>query len=281
MNESALYSVLPKIYGDQIQSCSGSHMEEIRLRVGQPACIRCEMEEKLIWPCVEHGHLEELIQRASRFSAYACADSLREGYLSIEGGHRIGVCGTGHIRDGELISLRLPTSVSIRIANQVQGCAETLYQKLIGSVLILGPPGRGKTTLLRDLIVHLSEKGHQRVGLVDERGEIAACVDGKPQLWVGSRTDILVNVRKDRGIMMLLRTMNPQWIAVDEITAERDIQAMEQASYCGIRMIATAHAGNISDLRRRPLYRRLMETGLFSQAAVILPDRSYRVEELP
>jgi stage III sporulation protein AA len=147
-------------------------------------------------------------------------------------------------------------------------------------MLILGPPGRGKTTLLRDLLVHLSDRGLQRIGLVDERGEIAACVEGTPQLYVGSRTDVLTNIRKDSGIMILMRSMNPQWIAVDEITAEHDIHAMEQASYCGVKLIATAHGESLADLKKRPLYKKLLNTGVFGQAAVIYPDRTYRIEEI-
>lgn len=280
MKTTALLHVLPEIFSRQIQNLPLDGLEELRMRVGQPLLMQYGEKDYQCWPCVEKQHLEEVLQRASRYSPYACADSLREGYLTIEGGYRIGVCGTGFIRDNDLHSLKNPTSVLIRVPSQRRGCADKLYRNLSGSTMILGPPGRGKTTLLRDLIVCLSEEGHQRVGLVDERNEIAACVEGIPQFWVGSRTDILVNVRKDIGIMMLMRTMNPQWITVDEITAERDLIAIEQASYCGVKLIATAHADSVSDLKKRPLYRRLLKTCVFSSAAVLLPDRTYRLEEI-
>ena len=273
-------TVLPDIYGDQINRLPVKRVEEIRMRVGQPLVLRTDEDEIQIWPQVNSKDLEEVLQRATRFSVHSCAESLREGYVTIEGGHRIGVCGTGFIREGHLQSLRLVTSVCIRIANQISGCAENIYSSIKGSVLIIGPPGRGKTTLLRDLVAHLSDKACQRVGLVDERGEIAACVEGIPQLWVGRRTDILSNVRKDNGIMMLLRTMNPQWIAVDEITAEHDILAMEQAAYCGVNLMATAHGNNPRNLTKRPLYKKLLESGVFSQIAVIQSDRTCRVEEI-
>lgn len=271
-------TVLPDVYGQEIQTMELGTLEEIRLRVGQPVSLHYSSCEKDIWPCVETHHLEEIIQRACHHSAHICAETLRDGYLTIEGGHRIGVCGTGYIRNSELQTLRMPSSVSVRIAKQVRGCAKKLLPDLTASTLILGSPGRGKTTLLRDAIALLSDQRLQRVGLVDERGEIAACVGGIPQLYVGKRTDVLTNVRKDLAIMMLLRTMNPQWIAVDEITAERDILAMEQASYCGIRLLATAHADSLADLNRRPLYRRLLKTGVFSQAVILKPDRTYKLE---
>lgn len=273
-------AILPDMFGSEIGKLPAEGLEEIRMRVGQPVCIRFTDHEQEIWPRVESHHLEEILQRACHHSAYTCADTLREGYLTIEGGHRIGVCGSGFTRSDGLQTLRMLSSISLRIAKQVRGCSEMLLPRLTASTLILGPPGRGKTTLLRDAVALLSDRRRQRVGLVDERGEIAACVNGIPQLHIGERTDVLVNVRKDAAIMMLLRTMNPQWIAVDEITAERDVLTMEQAAYCGVKILATAHADSVSDLRNRPLYLRLLETGVFFQAAVLHADRTYHLEEI-
>ena len=271
-------AVLPEVYGRQIKDLQLEKLQEIRMRVGQPVALNFSDSDREVWPHVTPRHLEEVIQRACHHSAHLGAQSLREGYLTTEGGHRIGVCGFGYSKENELQTLRMPSSISIRIARRVSGFADKLLPVLQSSTLLLGPPGYGKTTLLRDAVALLSDHRKQRVGLVDERGEIAACVGGVPQLYVGKRTDVLVNVRKDAAIMMLLRTMNPQWIAVDEITAERDILAMEQAAYCGICLLATAHADSVADLEKRPLYRRLLETGVFSQAAVIMSDRTYNVE---
>ena len=273
-------NVLPEIYGTQIAAMQTDILEEIRMRVGHPVMLRCAKHETEIWPKVQPSHLEEVLQRASHHSAHLSAQTLREGYLTMEGGHRIGVCGSGFARENELLTIRMPSSVCIRVAKQVSGFADRLLPSLTSSTLILGPPGCGKTTLLRDAVKLLSDRNQYRVGLVDERGEIAACVGGVPQLYVGKRTDVLVNVRKEAAIMMLLRTMSPQWIAVDEITAQRDILAMEQASYCGMRLLATAHADSTADLKKRPLYRQLLETGVFSQAAVLSPDRTYKVEAI-
>lgn len=272
--------ILPEVYGNALKLWALTGLEEIRMRVGQPVCLRTAGTEKELWPRVEAEHLEQVIQRACHHSVYACMDTLREGYLTIEGGHRIGVCGWGVARGEEIQTLHLPSSLVIRVARQVPGCADRLLPQLNTSTLILGPPGRGKTTLLRDAIRQLSDRRRQRVGLVDERGEIAACTGGVPQLAIGSRTDVLVNIRKDTAIMMLLRTMTPQWIAVDEITAQRDIAAMEQAAYCGAFILATAHAGCVDDLKRRPLYKKLLESRVFTKAAVLREDRSYDVEEV-
>ena len=272
--------VLPEVYSQGIASWDLTTLEEIRMRVGQPVSLRMGCVEKELWPRVEPEHLDQVIQRACHHSVYACMDTLREGYLTIEGGHRIGVCGSGVDRDGRLRTLHLPSSLVLRIAKQVPGCADKLFPFLDVSTLILGPPGRGKTTVLRDAVRLLSDRKKQRVGLVDERGEIAACIGGVPQLCIGGRTDVLVNVRKSTAIMMLLRTMTPQWIAVDEITEQADIEVMEQAAYCGAYILATAHAFDAEDLKKRPLYRRLLESCVFSRTVVLREDRSYEIVEV-
>lgn len=171
----------------------------------------------------------------------------------------MGVCGEVVWENNAIHSLRNFSSISIRIAHEHKGIG-TIPSR---STLILGPPGCGKTTLLRDCVRLLSDADECRVALLDERGEIAACRDGVPGFDVGGHTDILTGCQKATGIIMLLRTMNPQWIAVDEITREEDIRAMVQASYCGVRLLATAHADSLQDLQRRPIYRELMEQKVF------------------
>ncbi len=273
--------LLPDCYGRQLQTCSWEGLEEIRLAAGQPLRLRrCGREEEL-WPLAGPEHLEDLLLRACRQSVYACADSLRRGFLTVEGGHRIGVCGMGVMEHGAVHTIRSPSSLNIRIAHGVTGCADRLLPMLTESTLLLGPPGSGKTTLLRDAVRQISDRRRQRVGLADERGEVAACMDGTPQLAVGGRTDVLTAIDKPTAVMMLLRTMNPQWIALDEVTAPADIQALNQAAYCGVRLLATAHGGGLEDLRRRPLYRRLTDAGIFKRVVLLRQDKSYTMEEVP
>ena len=132
--------------------------------------------------------------------------------------------------------------------------------------------------LLRDLIRQLSDRFGWRICVVDERLELAACASGVPQFRLGAHTDVLSGAPKAAGIELLLRTMNPEWIAVDEITAEADIAAIRRASYCGVRFLATAHAADRRELESRPLYRALLQDGFFRMAAFLLPDRSVRIE---
>ena len=271
--------LLPEVYRQQIKPKDWIGLEELRCGYGSPMYLRYGERERELWPQADTFLVEEILQRACHHSAYAYADTIRQGYITVEGGHRIGICGFGVTENNLVRTVKEPSSLNIRVAKQVFGCGERLVSEMHHSTLLLGPPGSGKTTLLRDIVRLLSDKCSRRVGLADERGELSATVNGKAQLNVGLRTDVLVNVPKAEAIMMLLRTMNPNWIAVDEITAAEDIISIEQAAYCGVKLLATAHGDSLLDLKKRPLYRRLMETGVFQQIVVLKWDKSYRIEE--
>ncbi len=253
--------------------------EELRLRSGQKmSLLGPEGETSISEEPVTGQDLQAVLDRATEFSAYRCAGSIRQGYVTVRGGCRVGICGTAVLRGGEIATVGELSSLSIRIARAALGVAKDVYPKLwsegsFESTLILSPPGGGKTTLLRDLIRCLS-KGSQthpalRVAVVDERGEIAAARGGCAQFDVGPHTDILTGTEKAEGISMLLRAMNPQVIAVDEITAPEDIRAMTVAANCGVAFLATVHGRDLDELRRRKLCRELLDTELFHQFIVL------------
>ena len=253
--------------------------EEFRLRSGQKmSLLGPEGETSISEEPVTGQDLQAVLDRATEFSAYRCAGSIRQGYVTVRGGCRVGICGTAVLRGGEIATVGELSSLSIRIARAALGVAKDVYPKLwsegsFESTLILSPPGGGKTTLLRDLIRCLS-KGSQthpalRVAVVDERGEIAAARGGCAQFDVGPHTDILTGTEKAEGISMLLRAMNPQVIAVDEITAPEDIRAMTVAANCGVAFLATVHGRDLDELRRRKLCRELLDTELFHQFIVL------------
>lgn len=266
--------------------------EELRLRAGWPMTVLLEGAERPLGGAPVRGEeLEQLVEIASCASIHTVLDQVRQGYLTVAGGHRIGLCGTAVLREGEIYALRGLSSASLRIARQVKGAAAAILDGLcpggrLADTLILAPPGLGKTTLLRDIIRAVSEgEGCTplRVALADERGEVAALYGGMPQLAVGRRTDVVEGCPKAQGLMLLLRAMNPQVLAVDEITAPEDVRALAAAAGCGATLLATAHGGERADLERRNIYRPVLEEGLFRFLVRILRDgnaRKYLVEEL-
>lgn len=271
--------------------------EEFRLRTGRPMTIvTCEGEvlvsDEMPMPLVTQSDLEQLCDMVTGYSRYAVSETLSKGYLIGRGGFRVGVCGTAVLRDGVNTNLRDISSVAVRISRQVRGLAEPLLAALwepegFPSTLLLAPPGAGKTTLLRDMICALSSGSEVRpacrVAVVDERGELAAMYRGVPQLDIGPHTDVLDGCPKALGITMLLRAINPQIMAVDEITAEEDLRAMAAAANCGVKLLATIHAADRAELTRKPLFARLLDMQVFRRLVTISVEegrRVYRTETL-
>lgn len=282
--------LFPQPMRDAVQTLlaeRGERVEELRLRNGCRAGWVTAGRELSFGgsrlPPVTAELLEEIVRRASGNATYAVQEQLCKGFLSLPGGHRLGLCGTAAIEGRTIKTVRSYQSLALRLAGERTGCAEAVacfVQAHPGSTLILGPPGVGKTTVLRDLVRQTSDRWGCRVGLVDERGELAACRDGLPQLDVGQHTDVLTGVPKGTAMELLLRTMAPDWVALDEITAAEDVEAMEHAAYCGVRFYATAHAACLTDLLGRPLYRRLLKARVFENVALIRRDRSITCERM-
>lgn len=259
--------------------------EELRLRAGHPMTVLLPQGEQSLASeaVVTQGDLELLCDTVTGYSRYTASETMARGYITARGGFRVGLCGTVVLQEGKSINLRNLSSACVRIAREIPGLAQDLAPQLFQngrycSTLIIAPPGLGKTTLLRDLVRCLSDGTDtlpaHRVSLVDERGEVAVMLDGTPQMEVGCHTDVMDACPKSVAIPMLLRSANPQIIAVDEITQPRDLAAMEEAAYCGVRFLATIHADGPSDLPKRPLLQKLQKMRLFEKSVTIrMTDR--------
>lgn len=260
-NEQQLLSILPQ----RLRSADYRETRELRLRVGQRPRLDMGQSFRELDGAVTEEELRYIVNAASRYSPWS-AQSIAQGYLTAPGGHRIGLCGEGAGK-----TLREVTSVCIRIARDYTGIAAGLPME--GNLLILGAPGSGKTTLLRDYIRQRARRS--AVCVVDERREIFPGGFDR-----SGSIDVLSGVPKEQGMDMVLRCMSPRVIAMDEVTSAGDCEALIRAAWCGVELVATAHAGSTNDLKDRPVYRPLLETGLFSRVAVLDSRQSWHIREV-
>lgn len=262
-------------------------LQEIRLRVNSPLMIICDNEEMLISPegrpigrreqayMITYNDIRETMEYISNYSLYAYEDEIRQGFITIQGGHRVGIAGKIVLEDRQIKNIKYISFINIRLSHQIQGCADRVMPFIknregIYHTLIISPPRCGKTTILRDIIRQISDGDDGiNVGVVDERSEIAACHLGIPQNDLGIRTDVLDCCPKAEGMMMLIRSMSPQVIAVDEVGSRADLDAIEYVMNCGCKLIATVHGNSIDDLKSRPVLRRLVEERIFERYVVL------------
>lgn len=248
-----------------------NNLQEIRLRLHQPVELITSGGSIWLRQKAAEEDLKYCINTASRYSPWA-AQTIARGYITAPGGHRLGLCGEAVMHQSQMTGIRRAESINIRIARDFPGIGAVL-EGLNRSLLIIGPPGSGKTTLLRDIVRMIAR--NDTVSVVDERGELFP--DGFQR---GRRMDVLSGCCKLSGIEIALRTMGPDWIAVDEITSEEDCFALQRSGWCGVRLIATAHASCLRDLQSRQLYRPLVDTALLTQILVMNRDKSWKLERM-
>lgn len=271
---SQLLSVLPQHMRNEVDRQGRETLQELRLRLGEQVLLCTATGNRYIKVQTTADDIRFVVNAASRYSPWSAATAA-DGYITAPGGHRIGLCGQCVYHDGSVTAIRETTSLCIRVARDFPGLASGV--PLDTSVLILGPPGSGKTTFLRDMIRRAGNCGAGAVSVVDERGEV---FPREARFTMGSQVDVITGCDKKSGIEMVLRTMGPTYIAVDEITAEEDCRALLQAGWCGVRLFATAHAATLEDLRSRPVYRPLVRTNLFETAVILKPDKSWKMERM-
>ena len=267
-----LLAILPPSIRQEVDKLGRDSMQELRLRLDRPPELVLASGSHWLARSVSPQDISFVIHTASKYSPWA-ASTAAQGYITASGGHRIGLCGEVVVKEGQAAGIRTPTSLCIRVARDFAGIAGRALG-IKGNILIIGPPGSGKTTLLRDLIRNISNSGSS-ITVVDERGELFPI--GFEQ---GRRTDVLYGCNKPQGLEMALRTMGPSCIAVDEITAQRDCEALQQCCWCGVRLLATAHAGSLADFMQRPIYKPLLQAQVFESALILGQDKTWYTERM-
>ena len=276
-----------------------SGLEEIRVRVGQPIefcygsdnCYLTGKEKEQMF-CSEKDYrrwekdlyhateadLREMLNYISNYSLYAYKEEIKQGYITIEGGHRVGVAGQTVLVDGKIAGISPIMFLNIRIAHEKCGCARKILPLIrqrdsIYNTLILSMPGAGKTTLLRDSIRALSNGEaygiRLKVCVVDERSEIAASFHGVPQNDMGPRTDVMDGCGKAEGMQLLIRSMSPAVVAVDELGKEEDFRAVESVIHCGCTLLATAHGNSLEDIMEQPFFQKLKSMQVFERYIIL------------
>lgn len=263
-------------------------LHEIRLRAEKPVCLFDGKNSYLLNRdgtvstengrayCISKRELDETFKLLCEYSVHSFQEEIRQGFITLRGGHRAGICGTCLLDQGRVTGVKEISSVNLRIARQMMGVADELYQKLfldgLHSVLIVGQAGSGKTTLLRDLIRQLSEGRAGRsykISVVDERGELAAVWRGVSQNQLGKNTDVYHLYPKHIGMSMAIRTLSPQVIACDEIGSEDDILALLQSMNAGVSVLATVHGSSLEDVNNRGKIASVLSEGVFDFAVIL------------
>lgn len=286
MKEERILNVLPGsirriLHQEELEY---GYLQEIKLRTEKPLLLTYKGSELI--PGRQRGQpyyvtrddIREMLEYISNYSLYAYEEEMKQGFITIEGGHRIGMTGQAIVEGGKVKNLKYISSINVRMSHEILGCADTVFpyitrQKRLCHTLIVSPPGCGKTTLLRDLIRQISTgnryiKG-MSVGVVDERSEIGGCYMGVAQNQLGIRTDVLDGCPKAEGMIMLIRSMRPEIIAVDEIGTAEDVHAIEYAMHCGCKMLATVHSRSVEELKKRPVLGRMIEEERFERYIVL------------
>lgn len=274
----AYLRLLPGWMRKDVDEWGRERLQELRLRVDKPPELVLSDQTIYLMKPVSSDDMQFCINVASQYSPWT-SSTLSYGYITAQGGHRIGICGSIAIINGHISTIRDVTSLCIRVARDFHNLADDVIP-LAGSILVIGKPGSGKTTLLRDLARGISNSRHGTVAVVDERGELFPAVNGKFCFPIGKRMDVLSGCSKASGIEMMVRTMRPDWVAVDEITSPEDCQALIQAGWCGVSILATAHAGSMNEFMKRPVYKSLIQCGLFDHYLIMRNDKTWLLERV-
>lgn len=251
-------------------------LQEIRLKIEKPIIITSSKSEVVLSYILGREDIKYILQRISNYSLYAYEEEIRQGFITIRGGHRVGLAGECVMDNGKIKTIRNISSLNIRICREILGCSKKVMKyivedKKVLNTLIISPPKCGKTTILRDIARNLSDGG-KKISIIDERSEIAASYLGVPQMKVGIRTDVLDNCLKSEGLIMAIRSLSPEIIICDEIGTLKDIEALIMAFNSGVNIVVTLHGESLDDLTNRSVFKELLENNVVERV-ILLSNR--------
>ncbi|GAA0121330.1 MAG: stage III sporulation protein AA [Clostridium argentinense] len=276
-----ILDILPKTIRDIVENAVNvDKLQEIRIKVNRPLYIYSNNKEKFFSYKTSLEEMKYILQKISNYSIYAFEDEIKQGYITIKGGHRVGLCGTVVTENNMVKTIKDIVSINIRVAREIIDCSKEILPYMLDgnnvlNTIIISPPKCGKTTILRDICRVLSTGSSnlnftgKNITIVDERSELGACYKGVPQMNVGDRTDVLDNCPKSQGIIMAIRSMSPQIIICDEIGTSSDMESIIAALNSGVNLITTIHGFDVEDLYKRPVFKEIMENRVFKRAVVL------------
>ena len=242
---------------------------EIRIRANLPIFITCPNQNYKLKKITSTEDVNNCFLALCNYSVHSHLHEIKQGFLTLSGGHRVGLCATAiYNEQGKITNLKQISSINIRIARQIENAAKEIFEELqnkVGKLLIVGPPSSGKTTILKDIAKNLSS---HIVSIIDTRGEISACFNGVAQNQVGN-ADIFNLWSRNDGILAAIKTMSPDYIICDEIGSENDLTAIKECVGSGAKLIATAHGKNLEEIKKRPIIKKILETGAFENIAIL------------
>ena len=256
-------------------------IEEIRVGIKKPLILRLHNKEVLTSYIVNKEDFKYIIQRISNFSLYAYEEEIKQGFITIKGGHRVGIAGECVMENNKIKTINNISSLNIRISREIIGASKNIIKFIfennrVNNTLIISPTKCGKTTLLRDISRNLSNKG-KRIAIIDERSEIAGCYKGVPEMDVGIRSDVLDNCLKSKGIIMAIRSLAPDVIICDEIGSKEDIESLVMAFNSGVSVISTLHGFDIQDLFCRNVFKDILDNKILD-LVIVLSNRNKQGE---
>ncbi|MFL0166800.1 MULTISPECIES: stage III sporulation protein AA [Clostridium] len=285
IGEEEIVGIFPTKIGNLLKDrLNKEQVYELRIKIGKPILVYSKYGESIINYISTKEDMKSIMQKVSNYSLYAYEEDIRQGFITIKGGHRIGIAGECVMEKGEVKTIRNISSVNIRICREVIGCSNKVMKYItsaykVYNTIIISPPKCGKTTILRDIARNISSGmpslgvTGKKVAVIDERSEIGACYFGIPQSDLGIRTDVLDNCLKREGLIMAIRSLSPEVLICDEIGTKGDIEALIMAFNSGVNIITTIHGFTIEDLYKRRVLSDLLDNEILERA-IILSNRN-------